>query len=277
MRYYDIENRRLIYFKEKKVENDYWDAHWKKNITNFSSKLTKLSSKSLVSRITREFLDTDAGPILEGGCGLGGKVLALLNMGYNVYGIDNAKSTIGFVKSKIPEINIQYGDIRKLSFSDNFFAGYWSLGVIEHFYKGPSDVIKEMYRVIEPNGYLFLTFPYMSPFRRFKARFNLYKIFNTDYYKLNKTPNTFYQFALNSNEIIKKFESLGFNLKYSLPHAGIKGFKDEIFFLKFYLKRFLQLLYETYKPEPVRKMKRFLDMILIKFSAHMILLVFQKT
>lgn len=124
-----------------------------------------------------------------------------------------------------------------------------------------------------PNGYIFLTFPYMSPFRQFKTKLNLYKVINKKYNELKGVSRIFYQYVYDVNYIIKNFQDLSFKLKFISPWDGIKGFKDEVFIFKFFFKRFLQLLYVSSK---FKLIKRFFDKILSKFSAHMILLVFQK-
>ena len=276
MRYYDNINKCLLIFHETLIDNNYWDLLWQ-NFKCTEKLKFKFNPKSLVSRITKRFLESEDGPILEGGCGLGDKVYTLKMMNYDVIGVDNAKETIYFIKRIYPQLNIIYGDVRKIDFPDNYFAGYWSLGVIEHFFEGYQEALLEMYRVIKPNGFLFLTFPYMSPFRKIKVRSNLYKFFSPEFYDLNKKPSKFYQFILNEKKVIEDFINIGFKLKYFKPFDGIKGFKDEIFFLKFYIKKFLALLYNLEKPEFIRKSKRVIDKVLTKFSAHMMLLVFQKT
>lgn len=277
MKYYDTENKRLVYFLAKKVEENFWDNHWSKIVLKHSKIEFNFNPKSLINKITQIFLAPKDGIILEGGCGLGNKVYSLKKMNYNIVGIDTAKITINKIKEVYPDINIKFGDVQDVPFPNNYFIGYWSLGVIEHFFKGYFEITKEMYRVLKPKGYVFLTFPYMSPFRKFKARFQLYKLFNNMYYKLEKNTKTFYQYALNIDNVVYNFKNIGFKLVYKSPEDGIKGFKDEIFFLKFFIKKFLELLYITNYPAFIRKIKRIIDKILAKFSAHMMLLVLQKT
>ncbi len=276
MKLYDIRNRRLIYLKKPPTNNIYWDNLWLKNTTDLRSIIMKDKPKSLVSKITKMFLNPSDGPILEGGCGLGDKVYLLKKLNYNVVGIDTAKATIKKIKREIPEIKVKYGDVRNVPFPENYFKGYWSLGVIEHFFNGYFEVAKEMYRVLISEGYLFLSFPYMSLFRKFKARFKLYALFNSDFYQNDVVNNFFYQYFFNPTQVIEDLEILGFNLVYISYEDGIKGFKDENFIFKFYINRFLKLLYQTHKPKFIGLIRRFLDKFLSLFSAHMVLLVFQK-
>jgi len=82
--------------------------------------------------------------------------------------------------------------------------------------------------------------------------------------------------VLNKEKVIEDFEKFGFKLVYSSAEDGIKGFKDENFVLKCFINRFLSIVYRTNKPEIIRIFRRLLDKILAIFSAHIILLVFQK-
>ena len=89
------------------------------------------------------------------------KVYNLDRIGYDVIGIDSAIKTIDKVKKIMPSLKVEYGDVRKTRFQNNHFAGYWSIGIIEHFIKGYFNVISEMKRIIKPNGYLFIFHIYL--------------------------------------------------------------------------------------------------------------------
>lgn len=200
---------------------------------------------------------------------MGGNVYCLHHNGYSAFGVDFAGKTIEKINKYFPELKIRKGDVRNLEFENNFFDGYWSLGVIEHFYHGYLDILKEMKRVIKSGGYVFVTFPYISPLRRFKAKLGSYKKFKNNKHDLKK----FYQFAFDRTKIKDDFEKYGFMLKYFEPFDGIKGFKDEVLISK----PILQKLYDYRgKSALVYKVKSLLNSFLVKFSSHMILMVFQK-
>lgn len=138
--------------------------------------------------------------------------------------------------------------------------------MIEHFWEGYDEILKEIKRVLKPNGYLFLSFPYISPLRKFKANLGFYKIFN------NRLKNdNFYQFILDEKRVkdnIKKYEFI-FVSRY--PFDATKGLKDELFLLK----PILQKIYDD--KSIVSKGIRVLNSILFsKFACHSILLVFKK-
>ena len=274
MRYLDVNRNRLLIFL-KEMNDDFWDSHWLENWDKNFINIYRFNPNSIVCRITPKFLHPTDGPILEGGCGTGKYVYFLSYMNYDVIGVDIAKNILKKVKKKFPKLKFEIADVRQIPFPENYFIGYWSLGVIEHFFNGYMNIIKEMKRVIKPKGFLFISFPYMSLFRRFKVKFKLYKIFNNDFLKKNEEPKKFYQYILNQEEVINDFEKLGFKLIYFKPLAGIKGLKDEIFFLKFYNKKFLQLLYNNQNSKVIALFRVVLEKFLVKFAGHSILLVFQ--
>lgn len=207
--------------------------------------------------------------VLEGGCGKGEYVYLLTQAGYKCVGVDTAKNTVGEIRRAIPALDVRYGDVRKLDFPDNYFDGYWSLGVIEHFFSGFRSTLKEMARVIDPGGFLFITFPYMSPFRTIKAKLGLYPT-----RRFKKQPRRFYQFALDHNKVVAKIEKAGFRLVAQKPFDGFKGLKDEIKILAFFLDLIGKL---TAKNIFFGGVRFIVDNIFVRFSGHIILLVFQRT
>jgi len=216
--------------------------------------------------VTRRFLAN--GRILEGGCGLGDKVYCLHSNGFSAFGVDFAEETVRRINECFPELDVRVGDVRRLEFSDGFFDGYWSIGVIEHFREGYGSVLNEMRRVVKPGGYVFLAFPYMSPLRRLKARLGLYPE-----YLGNNDIGGFYQYILDEGKVRGDFEKAGFTLKYRRPYDGIKGLKDEVSFFK----PFLQHIYD-YNGALflVNRFRSLLSTLLSFFSAHMLFMVFRK-
>ena len=263
MKLYDKVNQRLILFKQK-ADSHYWNKHWQ--TADLTGKVKAGKNNRFIKNFTAKFLKPGA-KILEGGCGIGQNVYGLKSWGYEAYGIDFAKETIERTKRKFPELKVSAQDVRKLDFPDNFFDGYWSLGVIEHFWEGYDEILKEAKRVIKPGGCLFLTFPYMSPLRKFKAKLGLYPIFKRNKVNLSN----FYQFILDADKVKKDVEKYEFKCCLQCPFDATKGIKDEILFLNPILK-------EVYNSQNIfAKIIRFLISILFsKRTSHMILLVFQK-
>jgi SAM-dependent methyltransferase len=235
MKYYDSSNNRLVFIQEQATE-EYWDEHW--NDYEVEKVVKSAASSRFILGHTRKYLRPRA-RILEGGCGLGQYVYCLHVNGYDSYGIDYATKTVQQVKQVIPELKVFGGDVRNLPFGDEFFDGYWSLGVIEHFYDGFEPVALEMRRVLKPGGYLFLTFPYLSFLRKLKIDQSKYELWLPTRERIAH----FYQFALPGEHVSEVFRGLGFELVSSKGITGLKGFKDEVGPRR--LRRLLQSIYDS--------------------------------
>jgi SAM-dependent methyltransferase len=105
--------------------------------------------------------------VVEAGCGMGAWVAYLSKHGIrNVVGLDNYAPALEELKRQVPDSHVIEGDVRELPFHDGSVDACISLGVVEHFPEGPTSLILEMFRVLRPGGYLFLTVPYYNLFRR---------------------------------------------------------------------------------------------------------------
>jgi SAM-dependent methyltransferase len=107
------------------------------------------------------------GFILEAGCGLGQWVVYLGWLGYHMIGVEIVPDCVQMCKTHFPEINIHVADVRNLPFPNSYFSGYISIGVIEHMIEGPENTLKEMKRVLKPNGIAIITVPSYNYFLRF--------------------------------------------------------------------------------------------------------------
>lgn len=262
MRCYDRLNNRLV-FVGKAAEEGYWDRHWSSE--NFE-KFIRIRNNRFIIKNTKKYLSFNS-KILEGGCGRGDKVYALFSHGYDAYGVDYAKDTVAKVNHHAPELKVRSGDVRKLDFEDGFFDGYWSLGVIEHFYDGYDTILREAHRVLKRQGYFFVTVPVISWLRRKKIRMARYPEYNEDLHlKMG-----FFQFVFDSKGLISCFHERGFKLISSRRLDGIKGLKDEVMFLK----PVLQPLYDS-DNFVVRIIKNVIDVLVCPFANHTMLFIFKK-
>jgi SAM-dependent methyltransferase len=171
------------------------------------------------------------------------------------------------VRQHRPEVQPTLGDVRNLPFKDERFDGYWSLGVIEHFYDGYDEILREMHRVIRKDGYLFLTFPHMNRLRKIKAGKGLYAIWSGDVHLVAD----FYQFVLDECRVIGNFERNGFKLVYKRCMGGVKGCKDEIRSGR----GLMQAIYDG-RSLKIRLVRNLLDIFLRPWTSHMGLMVFKK-
>jgi SAM-dependent methyltransferase len=262
--YFDIKNDRLVCIN-KKAGSKFWDSHWDKY--DVAGMIKASSFNRLVVVPTKKYLP-EGSRILEGGCGLGRNVWSLYKNGYNAYGIDYAGQAVEKVKAAVPDLKVSFGDLRNLEFKDHFFDGYWSLGVIEHFYQGYDEIANEMKRVIKPGGYLFLTFPCMSVLRKKRAKKGMYKRWEES----KMLMSGFYQFCLSVDSVKSHFKHKGFKLLESNPIGGLKGFKDEIEFKL--LKNQLQRLFDSHHIAG-RALAWGIDKMLAPFAGHSQFMVFK--
>lgn len=263
MRYYDHTLGQLVYIEERATP-DFWDRQWEDE--KLKKSILAGGQERFVFHNARKYLSPGT-KILEGGCGKGQYVYSLQSRGYDAYGVDFADRTVKKVNALLPELKITFGDVRKLSFPDNTFDGYWSLGVIEHFPEGYGAIAQEMYRVLKPGGYLFLTFPYMSPLRRLKAFLGAYPLFKQDTFDREH----FYQFALSADRTIQHFQTAGFELVAKKPYEGFKGLKDE----SGVLKPFFQAVYNN-KSLPSQAICYLLSVLFAPVAGHAVLLILRK-
>lgn len=264
---YDKKNKRLVYIQKKATE-EFWDKLWIDE--NLRKHILFGKNDRFVSLLTKLFIyPKKDSRVIDAGCGKGQYVYSLHHQGYSAYGIDFAPKIIDAIQNAVPEINVREGDVRSMPFPEKFFDGYWSLGVIEHFYFGYQPILKEMFRVIKPGGYLFITFPYMSPLRRIKSFLGLYPLLKN----INNEPNGFYQFALNHRQVRRDILQHGFKLRLSVPLDGFNGLKNELHSSA--ITRLFHFLQKNGNPF-IKILRYTLYFLFLPISGHSILMIFKK-
>ena len=214
-----VENGRLVYYRERADNPEFWTTHWADVDVNASLDAARTGYLGDYSRVFLDHLPMSK-PILEAGCGYGRYVLALMAHGYNVQGVEFSEETVYGAKQIAQEMDIRVGDILELDQPDNYFGAYVSLGVVEHFREGPHKAILEAYRVIQPGGVLICSVPYFNPYRQWKSRRHL----PGD----PACEEDFYQFAFTEIEFRATLELYGFRIEATYFHGLAKGLKDEI-------------------------------------------------
>jgi len=259
-----LPDRHALAFHREKATAEFWDKHWETDKLQEIIRGTK--DDGLFVPLVKRYLPAES-VVLEGGCGLGYIVHALQFQGYRAIGVDFAAQTIRKIKEVAPELDVRVDDVRALELPGSSLDGYVSVGVIEHFWEGHESIVREMYRTLRMGGFLFISFPYLSPLRRLKIFFRMYP--SALKQELDLRADTFYQFALSSRRIQSDLEALGFELKEIVTYDGVKGLKDEVALLQ----PFLQPIYDG-KRAP--RWRRRLDRLFKPFASHCALLVLQK-
>lgn len=102
------------------------------------------------------------GKVLDIGCGLG----EFLELYKNSSGIDVNPYSVNYCKEK--GLDAKVGSVYKIPFKNKSFDGIFCLCLLEHL-KKPQTAVKEMYRILKPNGKLILIVPTECGFRRDKT------------------------------------------------------------------------------------------------------------
>ena len=262
-RYLDRDAGRLVYVGAT-ADPDFWDRRWTESGPAAYS--GPISPRGLVVRETTRFLPPGS-LVLEGGCGLALSSWRLRRLGYRTLALDYAQKTVQRVRAGAPEVRPLAGDVGRLPLPAASVDGYWSLGVIEHFYDGYAAIRDEMRRVVRPGGYLFLTFPAMSWLRRAKAGAGLYERWAGE----PERREAFYQFALSGPAVAADFSRHGFELVRRSGALGVSGLCEELGVGGRWLGARL-----AGDNRPVRLARALLDLVARPVAAHMCVLVLHR-
>ena len=150
---FDKKNDRLVYI-EKEANQDLWSELWLSD-ENLESSIKKRNT--FVSKYTKNYL-APGSKILEGGCGNGHHVYSLKYNNFDSFGVDYAEDVVKKINSLVPELDIRQGDVFNLQEEDQSLDGYWSLGVIEHYFDGYDGITDEMKEFSKRMDIYFLLF-----------------------------------------------------------------------------------------------------------------------
>jgi len=130
-----------------------------KPFTRISKNLTASQRKN------RKFLKKEAlklrGTILDLGCGSGEySYLLAKNKQNQIYALDSNEKLCQKIKQK-NNLEVIHSDAHKLPFKDNSFDACFCNTVLEHV-KDPEQIIKEIQRVLKPNGKVIISIPFLQ-------------------------------------------------------------------------------------------------------------------
>jgi len=81
----------------------------------------------------------------------------------NIYGLDQSRIAVDFVKGILPNAHIETGDIYRLPYPKNFFDICLLMETIEHL-EEPAPALDQIFSVLAPQGRLLVSFPnFLSP------------------------------------------------------------------------------------------------------------------
>lgn len=113
--------------------------------------------RALLNRFAEEV--RGAGRVYDLGCGPGHIARYLSDHGLSVAGIDLSSQMIEAARRLNPGIEFRQGNIASLPVEDESLAGMVAFYSLIHFQEAQlSSVFQELFRVLQPNGLLFLSF-----------------------------------------------------------------------------------------------------------------------
>lgn len=118
-------------------------------------KLMRLSLKDIGFEKIKEELPNKR--VLDIGCATGMLLNYFKSIGFESYGVEICKASADYAKEH-HGLNIYNKPLLDAGFEDNYFSLIHFSHLIEHV-PNPSDVLKEIYRILIPGGYIVLTTP----------------------------------------------------------------------------------------------------------------------
>lgn len=113
--------------------------------------------RDCLDRLAREV--GELGPVCDLGCGPGQIARYLHRQGVKTLGIDLSPNMIAEAQRLNPEIHFHQGDMLSLPDADNSWGGIAAFYCIIHIPRDQViDALREMKRVLKPNGVLLVTF-----------------------------------------------------------------------------------------------------------------------
>jgi SAM-dependent methyltransferase len=204
-------DNQLTYKQTRQAWRDIWSE------TDFERELRTLEYRRAqeLMNIYMPFLDQSA-PILEAGCGMGQIVYYLRQRHYRAIGLDYAPEAIEPTVQRFPGLPLYVGDVHHLPFAPDFFGGYLSFGVVEHFEQGPGAALDEAYRVLRPGGTLVLTVPHPNFVENVRNAVN--RLFPERLERLG-TRADYYERTFHHDELSQHVAAAGFEVQRLAPYS----------------------------------------------------------
>lgn len=190
--------------------------------SNFFLKLI-LSPLKLLLRSTKVVKD---GKFLDVGCGSGEFLLLMKKFKMDCYGVEPSRIDKTFVKKH--KLKIFNGTLKKAKYPKNYFDVITLSWVFEHL-TNPSETLKELARILKPNGSLIISVP--------QSRSLMYKLFKTCWVSLDTprhlfiySPVTMKMYAYKANLKIKRIRYLPGSILANISYALNKFRKKPVYF-----------------------------------------------
>ncbi len=226
-------------------------AEKEKCIRDWTNKMK--DARALVQDFKERIGDPNGKKILDAGCGNGGISIAFSEAGALTYGVEIEKDLYEISKQHANALSVNSNfylyDGTILPFEDNFFDFAVSASVLEHT-DDPVFYLKQIFRVLKPEGMLYLGFP-----NKWTPRETHTQVLFLTYLPRFIRPFVIKILKRNPLEANNLHFYSYFDLENMLNHINIDGFSFKIIReegksqkgLKFLIKKILSLLGFSYK------------------------------
>jgi SAM-dependent methyltransferase len=153
--------------------------------------------------------------ILESGCGTGRWMAYFERLGHRAFGIDDSPGPLRVAHRHKPTMRLTRGDVVQSPFLDESFDVVFSSYVAEHFEDGPVMLLRELHRVLKPNGLLLLIVPYNNTFRRWITNRVLRAFYAVAALRLQ--PLAFTEFRYTEPEVRSFLQQADFDVEHAEP------------------------------------------------------------
>jgi SAM-dependent methyltransferase len=119
----------------------------------------------MIHDVVLEHLPKD-GIIVDAGSGVCRWPIYLRRLGYNVIGLEFSHDACVIARENDSDLGVVRGDVMNKPIKEGSVDAVLSLGVVEHNEPGPIDALREIHRILKPDGLLVLAVPYNNPWRR---------------------------------------------------------------------------------------------------------------
>lgn len=156
--------------------------------------------------VLKELLNGGSGKLLDLGCSDGTTTynISRVSPKLKVTGLDLYKEAIDFAKTKYENINFIFADAHKLPFKSGTFNYVTAIEILEHL-QNPDEALKEIKRVLKPNGTLIIGQDTDS------------LLFKTIWWFWGKTKGSVWQnshiSSIAPDKLIKKIKKAGFKIE----------------------------------------------------------------
>ncbi|WP_232699572.1 class I SAM-dependent methyltransferase [Brevibacillus daliensis] len=142
--------------KHVQQEWDIFASNWQEK----SEEMWERGSRKTILPLFTKLLPPSGQAVLDAGCGAGYASRKLARLGYLVDGLDISGEMVQLARkdsADIPPSTLHFtqGDIAELPYSSDHFSGIISINAME-FSSSPLRVLREFYRVLQPDGILLL-------------------------------------------------------------------------------------------------------------------------